>query len=77
VGRKPIPRPGFLETCNCLGQTYGERRWRNSRRTPINTWDGLHGEVEVFNERGEHQGAVDAVTGLPMKPARKGGTIRV
>jgi len=48
-----------------------------TRGTLLYTWDGLHGEVEVFNTRGEHQGVVDAVTGSPLKPARKGRKIRV
>ncbi len=77
MGRKPIPRPGFLDTCDYPGYIEGERRWRNARGTLRYTWDDLHGEVEVFNTRGEHQGVVDAVTGRPVKPARKGRTIRV
>ncbi|QDG52181.1 hypothetical protein FIV42_15965 [Persicimonas caeni] len=31
------------------------------------TWDGLHGEIEIFNMRGEHLGAMDAVTGAQIQ----------
>jgi hypothetical protein len=72
LARKPLPKPGFLDTCECLGYVFGERRWRNPNRRLLYTWDGFHGEVEVFDVRGEHLGVVDAVTGIQIKPARKG-----
>lgn len=34
-------------------------------------WDELHGEIEVFNKRGFHLGALDAITGEKIKPPRK------
>ena len=77
MGRKPIPRPGFLDTCGYLGYVYGARRWRSPRGGVLYTWDSLHGEVEAFNSRGEHLGVVDAMTGVPIKPARRGRKIRV
>lgn len=40
------------------------------------TWDGLHGEFEVFTARGQHLGTVDA-TGRYTKPAVKGRKIDV
>ncbi|HLB96983.1 MAG TPA: colicin E3/pyocin S6 family cytotoxin [Acetobacteraceae bacterium] len=43
----------------------------------ICTRDSLHSEVEVFDVRGEHRGVIDAVTGLPIKPAREGRKISV
>ena len=76
MSRKPIPRPGFLDECDYLGYIYGQRRWRSPRGF-ICTWDSLHGEIEVFNARGEHRGVIDAVTGKPINPARKGRMIRV
>jgi hypothetical protein len=77
LSRKQIPRPGFLDTCAYLGYVYGERRWRSSRGGLIYTWDSLHGEIETFNSRGDHLGVLDALTGVPIKPARKGRKIRV
>jgi hypothetical protein len=41
------------------------------------TWDGMHGEIEVFNRRGRHLGVIDAVTGAALKPARRGRRIDV
>jgi hypothetical protein len=72
VGRKPIPRPGFLDTCDYLGYIYGERRWRDANGDLIHTWDSLHGELEVFDTRGHHVGAADPVSGERIKPARQG-----
>jgi hypothetical protein len=40
-------------------------------------WDSLHGEVEVFNSRGKHLGALDPVTGAWVKSAVAGRTIGV
>lgn len=77
LGRKPIPRPSFLDACVCLGYIYGERRWRNIEGDVIYTWASLHGELEGFNMRGHHIGAMDASTGKLIKPARKGRRIRV
>ena len=77
VGRKPIPGPGFLDTCEYLGYIYGERRWRDRRADVLYTWDALHGEIEIYNLRGRHLGAGDPMTGERVKPARKGRYIRV
>ena len=40
-------------------------------------WDELHGEIEVYNKRGRHLGALDAVTGSLIKPAVRGRSIDV
>lgn len=75
--RKPIPKPSILDECDCLGAFSGERRWRSKDGKRIYTWDGLHGEVEVYNSRGKHLGAVDPTTGELLKPAVRGRTIDV
>ena len=77
MGRAPIPRPGFLDCCEYLGYMYGERRWRDPISQRLLTWDGRHGEIEAFDHLGRHLGVLDAVTGEPVKPARKGRRIRV
>jgi hypothetical protein len=77
VGRKPIPRPGFLDTCEYLGYSHGERRWRDRSAAVLYTWDDLHGEIEIFNLRGRHLGVADPMTGDRIKPARKGRRIHV
>jgi len=41
------------------------------------TWDGLHGEVEVYNARGKHVGVKNAVTGVWLKDAIRGRRIDV
>lgn len=77
MGRKPIPKPGFLDRMEYLGYIYGERRWRDPIGNLLFTWDSLHGEVEAFSARGEHYGAFDAVTGQQIKLAVRGRRIRV
>jgi hypothetical protein len=72
----PIPRPGFLDGCEPLGYIRGERRWRDQDGR-LYTWDALHGEIEVFDKRGRHIAALDAITGTMIKPNRKGRRIRV
>ncbi len=73
----PIPRPGFLDSCESLGYIYGERRWRSIDGRLLYTWDSLHGEIEVFDKRGQHVSVLDARTGAVIKPRRKGRGIRV
>jgi hypothetical protein len=55
----------------------GEQRWRSPDRERYYTWDALHQEVEVWNKRGRHLGALDPVTGVLIKPAREGRRIDV
>jgi hypothetical protein len=77
MGRRPLPRPCFLDQCESLGFIGGERRWRSVDGKRIYTWDALHGEIEVFNARGRHLGALDAVTGVPVKGPVRGRRIDV
>jgi hypothetical protein len=74
---KSIPHPSILDGFEYLGAFSGERRWRGDDGRRLYTWDSLHGEVEVFNARGKHLGALDAVTGAWVKPAVPGRTIDV
>ncbi|MBX3496217.1 MAG: hypothetical protein KF769_08240 [Parvibaculum sp.] len=54
----------------------GEVRWRSKDGRRIYTWDRLHGEIEVFNQRGRHLGVLGP-SGLEIKPAVKGRSIDV
>ena len=60
-----------------IGKINGERRWRSDGGKRIYTWDSLHGEIEVFNGRGKHLGAVDPQTGKMKNSAVPGRTIDV
>ena len=73
----PIPKRSFFDKCVRLGVFGGERRWRSQDGKQIYTWDSMHGEIEVFNRRGEHLGALDPICGLAIKSAVKGRTIDV
>jgi Cytotoxic len=66
-----------LDLCVRLKTINGERRWRNTARNRIYTWDSLHGEIEVYNTRGVHLGVLDSLSGLPVKAAVKGRRIDV
>ena len=75
--RVPIPKPCFLDNCDSLGAYNGQKRWRSSDGERLYTWDSLHGEIEVFNKRGQHLGAIDPVHGVLIKDAIKGRKIDV
>ncbi|KAA1035523.1 hypothetical protein ERX35_011115 [Macrococcus equipercicus] len=36
------------------------------------TWDKAHNEIEVYDKKGKHLGAMDSVTGKMIKKAVKG-----
>jgi hypothetical protein len=74
---KSIPKPSFLDRMQALGAINGERRWRSHDGKRLYTWDALHGEIEVFNARGRHLGALDATTGALIKDAVRGRKIDV
>ncbi|MGE5268289.1 MAG: colicin E3/pyocin S6 family cytotoxin [Thiohalocapsa sp.] len=74
---KAIPRPSILDDFEYVGAFRGQRRWRSDGGRRLYTWDSLHGEVEVFNTRGKHLGALDPVTGAWVKRAIPGRTIDV
>lgn len=74
---KPVPQPSILDTFESLGFVYGAKRWRSTAGDRLYTWDGLHGEVEVFNKRGRHLGALDPQTGALVKEPVPGRSIEV
>jgi hypothetical protein len=49
---------------------------QGGRRRRYYEWDHTHGEIEVYDSRGDHVGAIDSVTGEWVKPPRKGRDIR-
>ncbi|MGH7044239.1 MAG: colicin E3/pyocin S6 family cytotoxin [Acetobacteraceae bacterium] len=77
MGRKPIPRPSYLDECEYLGFVRGQRVWRKNDPPRLLTWDALHGEIEVFNLRGEHVGVADPLSGRMIGPAVRGRRIDV
>ncbi len=60
-----------------MGFVRGSRRWRDVSGRRLYTWDALHGEIEVFDARGYHLGALDAVSGVLIKKAKAGRRIDV
>ena len=50
---------------------------RNEKGDQFYQWDYTHGDIEVYNKRGEHLGCIDGITGEWTKPAVKGRTIDV
>ncbi|MBI2767404.1 MAG: hypothetical protein HYX53_16035 [Chloroflexi bacterium] len=68
---KAIPPDSFLRSFEYFGMRDGRRIWRegSGRWVRYYTWDSLHGEVEVFNGRGKHLGALDALTRRFIKDA--------
>lgn len=76
MGGKPIPTPSYLDECVPLKALNGQKRWRSLDGKRLYTWDSLHGEIEVFNIRGRHLGALNP-EGVFIKDAVKGRKIDV
>jgi hypothetical protein len=74
---KPIPKPSFIDGLISCGAICGQKRWRSLDGKRLYTWDALHGEIELFNQRGRHLGALDPVSGTLIKPAVPGRSIDV
>jgi hypothetical protein len=66
-----------LDDFKYLGAFSGEKRWASQDGSRFYTWDKLHGEIEVFNKRGHHLGAIDPIHGGLIKAAVKGRRIDV
>ncbi|WP_165503550.1 DUF6443 domain-containing protein [Pedobacter hiemivivus] len=74
-GSKMLPRQGGARTAWDLGKTYaggkkegGKKADEENRKNKISNgswgeWDSQHGEIEIYNSQGEHQGARDPETG--------------
>ena len=69
------PKPCFLDRCKKY-KVVGDTQIY-SYKDKFYTWDGLHGEIEVFNHIGVHISVIHPVTGIPIKAAVKGRKIDV
>jgi hypothetical protein len=72
---KPRPSPCYLDDFKVWKVANKQRIWRNEDGTRFYTWDSLHGEIEVFNKRGHHLGALDGTSGTMIKTAVRGRQI--
>lgn len=54
-----------------------QKIWFSSDDKRLYTWDYTHGDVEVFDSRGNHLGSADAISGSKTKRAVKGRKIDV
>jgi hypothetical protein len=68
----PIPEPSYLDNFEFFRMVDGRKVWSNPDKSRFYTWDSLHGEIEVFNKRGRHLGALDALSGVLVKEETKG-----
>jgi hypothetical protein len=73
----PKPNPCYLDGFEKWKIVGGRQIWRNKEGSRLYTWDSLHGEIEVYNDRGYHLGVLDAVSGELIKPAVKGRKINI
>ena len=71
----PRPTPSFLDGMERYKVIDGRMTWRS--KNLYYQWDELHGEIEAYNKRGFHLGALDAVTGEVIKEANRGRRIHV
>lgn len=73
---KPIPEGSILDGLESIVRG-GQKIWRSPDGQRLYTWDSLHGEVEIYNKRGQHLGVQDPCTGKLIKDAVKGRRIDV
>ncbi len=74
---KPPPKTGFIATLEAVRRTTKPKRWKSQDGARLYEWDGLHGELEVYDARGKHLGVAEPTTGVVIKPAIKGRSIDV
>ena len=67
----PLPSPSFVDDLEYLGAPQGRKRWRSADAKRYFEYDGRHVELEVYNNRGRHLGAANAVTGVIYKDPNK------
>lgn len=70
----PRPRPCFLDTLQKYKVIGDTQIYRANDK--FYSWDGLHGEIEVFNKRGYHIMVLDPF-GNKIKDAVRGRKIDV
>lgn len=70
----PPPSKGFehLRLRKVRDRTH-RKRWKDSDGK-IYEWDGFHCELEVYDQRGRHLGAINPATGEFVKAAKEGRT---
>lgn len=72
----PVPSNSYLHALERVSR-HGAPRWRSDHGERLYEWDGLHGEVEVYDKRGHHLGVEDAISGEIIKGAQRGRRIDV
>lgn len=75
--RTSKPSPSFLDGQKKHAIINGRQVWVSQDGKRYYTHDSLHGEIEVFNRRGRHLGALNAATGEFLKPAVRGRKLDV
>ncbi|CAF1069790.1 unnamed protein product [Adineta ricciae] len=68
---KSIPVPSQSPIWMSLKHYRGQIK-SNDKVDKFYEWDHTHGDIEVYNKRGEHLGTMDGNTGAMIKPAVKG-----
>lgn len=76
MAHKQPPDSEFIRSLTRVRAREREPRWK-SEDGRIFIWDGLHGELEMYNKRGKHLGVVNPETGAMMKGAVQGRNIDV
>ncbi|QKW58320.1 hypothetical protein HUT07_17535 [Stenotrophomonas sp. NA06056] len=74
--RVPIPKPCYLDQLKRIPRRVPPR-WESPNQDRYYEWDAYHGEIEVYDRRGNHLGVIDAMTGDFQKGAVRGRKIDV
>ena len=73
---KAMPKDCFLSGLSVWKVIEKRKVYRSVAGDRLYTWDDLHGEVEVFNKRGQHLGVAD-YTGKTIGEAVRGRVLNV
>ncbi len=76
MSNKDVLQPAQSPVWNSFEEYRGKVK-RNKKGDQYYQWDYTHGDIEVYNKRGEHLGCIDGKTGEKTKPAVKGRTIDI
>lgn len=69
------PTPCFLDGMEKYRVVDGRQTYKTRDR--YFQWDEFHGEIEVYDKRGRHLGALDAQSGTQVKDAERTRKINV
>jgi len=73
----PVPKNSILDHYEFYRVINGKKVWRTDNGKRYYLWDSQHGEIEVFNQTGDHLGVIEPEHGALIKDAITGRHLNV